>query len=154
MHLIPLPPIEDDPRDEQSNVFREAIINARLTDETYLEVTEGIERDADDYMDKIREIERALKDRLREMLGLPPRVTKTEIYLTQHARNNRISPSYELPPADTKHEEGCHTDENIQTLLLPNDLPRKLNAIFSKCRTWIQETGMNVLSRTLSAQNP
>jgi hypothetical protein len=30
-------------------------------------------------------------------------------------------------------------------LLLPTDLERKLNAIMFKCRTWIQETGMNVL---------
>src|SRR5690606_34521153 len=34
---------------------------------------------------------------------------------------------------------------DIQTLLLPKDLERKLNGITSKCRTWIQETGINVL---------
>jgi hypothetical protein len=45
----------------------------------------------------------------------------------------------------SEHPDGRHIDDNIQTLLLPNDLERKLNAIISKCRTWIQETGMNVL---------
>jgi hypothetical protein len=36
MQLIPLPTIEDDPRDELTDEFREALINARLTDEIYL----------------------------------------------------------------------------------------------------------------------
>src|SRR5205823_2545487 len=61
------------------------------------------------------------------------------------AKNNGVLPSYELPTADSQHEDGRHTDDNIQTLLLPSDLERKLNSILSKCRTWIQETGMNVL---------
>ena len=41
--------------------------------------------------------------------------------------------------------DGRLNDADIQTLLLPTDLERKLNAITSKCRTWAQETGMNVL---------
>jgi hypothetical protein len=32
MRLIPLPAIDDDPRDEQTRAFREALINARLTE--------------------------------------------------------------------------------------------------------------------------
>src|ERR1700726_5155119 len=49
MRLIPLPAIDDDPRDEQTTTFREALINARLTDEQYLAEMETVERDADDY---------------------------------------------------------------------------------------------------------
>src|SRR6516225_2284746 len=36
MDLVPLPPIEEDPRDEQTDAFREVVINARLTDESYV----------------------------------------------------------------------------------------------------------------------
>src|SRR5580704_16046011 len=36
MNLVPLPPIEEDPRDERTDQFREVLINARITDETYL----------------------------------------------------------------------------------------------------------------------
>src|SRR5712692_9998421 len=36
MPLVPLPAIDEDPRDEQTSVFRDALINARLTDEQYL----------------------------------------------------------------------------------------------------------------------
>ena len=145
MEVAPLPPIEADPRDEQNDAFRETVMNARLTDETYIAAMEGVDRDADDYLDKTRSIERALKDQVRIQLGLAPRVQKSEINLTQHAKNNGILPSYELPSAANEHEDGRHTDDKIQTLLLPGDLERKLNAIISKSRTWVQETGMNVL---------
>src|SRR5476649_2735023 len=36
MRVISLPPLEEDPRDEQSRAFQDALSNARLTDETYL----------------------------------------------------------------------------------------------------------------------
>ncbi len=145
MRLIPLPEIDDDPRDEESKAFRDALANARLTDDAYLKDLESIERDADDYLDRTRHIERALKDRIRDDLRMPPRPKQADINLAQHARNNGITPSYDLPEPDGEVEEERHTDDDIQTLLLPKDLERKLNNITSKCRTWIQETGINVL---------
>jgi len=145
MDIVPLPPIDDDPRDERTDIFREAVINARLTDKSYTAAMEAVDRNADDYLDDTRTIERALKDRVRTQLGMAPRVQRSELNLIQHAKNNGILPSYELPAATDERENGSHTDDKIQTLLLPNDLERKLNAIASKSRTWIQETGMNVL---------
>ena len=79
---------------------------------------------------------------MRAALDMPERPPKAEINLTQHARNNGIKPSYDLP---TEGNGERHHDNNIQTLLLPKDLERKLNGISSKCKTWIQETGINVL---------
>ena len=73
------------------------------------------------------------------------RQKKSDISLTQHAINNGISPHYNLPSPHDEHEDGRHTDENIQTLFLPEDLERKLNALMTKYRTWEQETGINVL---------
>ncbi len=145
MCLVPLPAIDDDPRDEGTRAFREALMDARLTDEQYVAEMESVDRDADEYLDRTRQIERALKDRIRLALGMHERTQKNEVNLVHHARINGITPSYELPSPDNEHKDGRHTDDNIQTLLLPNDLERKLNAITSKCRTWIQETGMNVL---------
>jgi hypothetical protein len=145
MRLMPLPPLEDDPRDEQTDAFSDAVSNGRLIDEAYLAEAEKISPSADDYTSQSRELERRLKDRVREHLGMPPRATKTETNILQHARNNGITPSYELPSPDEKHEDGRHTDTDIQTLLLPKELERKLNGLNAKCQTWIQETGMNVL---------
>ena len=73
MRLVPLPAIEDDPRDERTGAFRDALINARLTDDQYLSEMEAVQRDADDYLDRTRQIERALKDRIRALMGMPPR---------------------------------------------------------------------------------
>lgn len=146
MELVSLPEIDVDPKDEQNQVFRDAVINARLTDEVYETSLEAIDRDADDYLERTRQIERELKDRVREQLGWAPRVQKADLNLIQHAKNNGVLPSYDLPEPPKKHrEDGRHTDDLIQTLLLPADLERKLNAIVSKSRTWIQETGTNVL---------
>ncbi|MGD0421085.1 MAG: DUF4011 domain-containing protein [Xanthobacteraceae bacterium] len=145
MNVVPLPPIEDDPLDEQSHSFRAALTNGRLTDEAYLAAIELIDRDHDDYLENTQAIERELKDKIRTLLGLAPRIQQTEINLTQHAKNNRISPSYELPEPNDEKQDGSHTDDNIQTLLLPDGLERKLNSIISKGRTWTQETGIDVL---------
>ena len=145
MEIVPLPPIEEDPRDESTDEFRSALANARLTDEEYLVAVQAVQQELEDYLDTTRQIERALKDRIRIALGLPARVSRAELNFAQHAKNNGISPSYELPKASGRDDHPGHSDDKIQTLLLPNDLERRLNGIVTKCRTWLQETGMNVL---------
>ena len=145
MRFIPLPPLDDDPRDEQTTVFQDALAEARLTDETYLAAVDAIDADSDTALEQNRQVERALKDRLRELFAMPARQTTSDVSLPQHARNNHISPSYELPHPDMANPDGRHADDAIQTLLLPDDMHRKLNGLHSKCRTWIQETGINVL---------
>ncbi len=145
MRIVPLPDIDDDPKDEGASAFRNAVSNARITDDVYLAELEAVDTDADDYLDQMRTIERALKDRVRDELGMEIRPNRTQINLIQHARNNGITPSYDLPLPSVRHQDGRHSDSDIQTLLLPKDLERKLDAINSKCRTWIQETGINVL---------
>ncbi len=145
MRFIPLPPLDKDPRDEQSREFQGAFANARLTDEIYLSALDEIDSSSDAALDQNYKLERELKDRVRELLNMPPHLVAGDISLPQHARNNGISPSYELPaPADDQEDER-HTDTDIQTLLLPNDFERKMNALMTKCRTWMQETGINVL---------
>ena len=134
MRIIPLPSLDDDPKDELTEKFREALVNARLTDELYQQESESIDRGAEDYLDKSRRAERALKDRVRAALGLPARTKKDDINLALHAKNNGISPSYELPVPAESNGDGRHSDLDIQTLLLPKDLERKLSALNSKCK--------------------
>ncbi len=145
MRFVPLPPLEDDPKDEQTEAFRRALANAQLTDPDYLSAAEGIDSSSDEYLDLSLKIERNLKDKVRTQLGLAPRPAKHEVNLAQHARNNGISPSYDLPAANAASNAERYSDSDIQTLLLPNDLERKLSALNSKCNTWVQETGINVL---------
>ena len=145
MRFIPLPRLEEDPADEQTLEFQDALTNARLTDEDYLAAVDKIDPDNEYALEQNQRLERELRDRVRKRLAMPPRQTKTEVSLAQHASNNGIRPSYELPKPTEEHEDGRHSDADIQTLLLPDDLERKLNGLSTKCRTWIQETGINVL---------
>ena len=145
MRFVPLPSLDDDPKDERTRKFLNALSEARLTDEAYLEQEENLDPAAADALDRGEQIERNLKDRVRDLLAMPPRASKGDSSLSQHAKNNDISPSYDLPPSKEEHEDGRHKDNDIQTLLLPDDLERKLNGISTKCRTWVQESGINVL---------
>lgn len=145
MRLVGLPALDDEPRDERTREFQNALSNARLTEEQYLEAVQQIDQSSEQAVELSRKAERALRDRLRMVLGMKPRQTIEQISLVQHAKNNQISPSYDLPQPDEENEDGRHSDTDIQTLLLPDDLERKMNALTTKCRTWLQETGINVL---------
>jgi superfamily I DNA and/or RNA helicase len=145
MRIAPLPPLEDEPKDEKTQDFHNALSEARLTDEIYLQQIDAIDQDKDDAPDLLNNAERELKDRVREKLNMPPRQTKANLSLQEHARNNHILPSFELPTINNMNEDGRHEDLEIQTLLLPDVLERRLNALHSKEKSWKDETGISVL---------
>lgn len=145
LRFAALPPLDDDPLDEQTTVFQDALSSARLSDEVYLAAIEAVDPNSEGSADDVRRIERELKDRIRAQLNMPPRQQKAELSLHQHALNNGIAPNWELPDPDDENEDGRHSDTDIQTLLLPEDLERRLNGLTEKCRSWEQETGINVL---------
>ncbi|MEZ5917056.1 MAG: DUF4011 domain-containing protein [Parvularculaceae bacterium] len=125
MRLVPLPPLDTDPKDELRPDFRVALSEARHTDEVYLEAIKDVDSKSIDAPDEIRRLERELKDRLRIKLGLPARQTGADISLVQHAKLHGISPSYDLPSPDEENQDGRHRDDAIQTLLLADDLNAK-----------------------------
>jgi hypothetical protein len=145
MRFAPLPPLEADPIDELTSEFRSAFAEAQRTDDEYVAAIEALRSTDPDIEDKTRIIDRALKDKVREQLGMRRREITGDISLANHARLHEIAPEYELPRPSEEHDDGRHTDDAIQTLLLPDQMERKLNALTTKCNTWIQETGINVL---------
>lgn len=145
LRFAALPPLDDDPLDEQGTAFQTSLSSARLSDDVYLAALEAVDMNSESSADEVRRIERDLKDRLRATLNMPPRQQKAELSLHQHALNNGIAPQWELPDPDDENEDGRHSDTDIQTLLLPEDLERRLNGLTEKCRSWEQETGINVL---------
>ncbi|GAB5461026.1 DUF4011 domain-containing protein [Hoeflea alexandrii] len=146
MRFRPLPPLEDEPPEEATPTFRATFTAMRNTDEEFLKSAEALDPDTADYMDRLRKLERALKDRVRESLSMPPRPKgKDPASLVAHARAHGFTPSYDLPDPDEEAGDDRHIDDFIQTLQLPRDLERKLNGIISKGRTWQQETGVNVV---------
>ena len=145
LKFAPLPPLEHDPADEKSDEFQIALKEARITDEKYAELLEALDPADEDFLEKQQKAERAMRDRVREALGMAPRQTTHDYSLAQHARNNHISPSFELPFNDERAVDGRHDDKLIQTLLLPDVLERTANRLITKCRIWQLETGLNVM---------
>ena len=145
MRFAALPALEDELPDEQTDIFRDALYIARQEDETFLAEIEEIDPDSADAEQKALKAERALKDKIRSVLGLPPRQTRDDLSLVDHARLHNISPNYILPLPEEVHYDGRHEDSDIQTLLLPDRLRRVAKSILEKGRSFERETGVNVL---------
>jgi len=131
--------------DEKTEEFLLALEQAKRSDEEYLAAMKRLE-DEDADGDAARKIERALRDRLRVQLGMPPHVPHDEMSRSEWARRNGINPSFDLPASDVKRErEESRTDARIQTLLLPDEMERALSGIYDQARSSLQETGVNTL---------
>jgi very-short-patch-repair endonuclease len=147
MSFIPLPPLEAELPDEQTDEFRRAVDAARLSDDVYRIDLAALEEEGetDDAGEHAEAIERALKDRVRHALSLPPRQTEENMSLAEHARLHRISPSFDLPGADTDPTDNRWQDRHIQLLLLPETAERKLSGLADLATEYLQETGINTL---------
>ena len=145
MRLVPLPALEEDLPDEQTDEFFDAMRFAVAEDEAYTDALDALDADGKDYDQKALAIERALKDRVRVLLDMPTRQTKDSPSLAEHARAHGISPEYSLPLPTNEHADGRHKDLDIQTLMLPEKLSRIAKGLLEKARGFERETGVNVL---------
>ena len=127
MQLIPLPPTDIDPIDEDSEEFIVAFRNAQSTDEEYLAKIEEIDFELDEKAyDKEAFLERELKDKVRELLDMPPRPSGEQHQdLFNHARSHNINPLSNLPHPSEANADGRHDDDALQTLLLPKTSNRE-----------------------------
>ena len=144
LKLAHLPKLDADPKDESTELFKTEFEKQKELDSDFLEFLEN-NPSIDYFNDALNKEERKLKDNVREILGLPERPDKTIITMAQHAKINNISSSYDLPEPEDYHDDGRHEDDEIQTLLLENQLQKKTNALLSKSKSFIDETGINVL---------
>lgn len=69
---------------------------------------------------------------------------RRDAHLAAAARRLGIDPSFDLK-ARGEARDARHQDDELQTLVLPEELERILRSIHQKARTSIQETGANVL---------
>lgn len=145
LRFAPLPPLETPLPDEETEAFRQAVNTARLTDSDYLGAIEKLQDEDTAQLSAREHALRNLKDKVREDLGLPKRQSKIKTDLVAHATAHGITPSYDLPHPNDRHEDGRHEDDEIQTLILPEPLARNLGRIAEKNRTFEEETGISVL---------
>ncbi|SFR52645.1 DUF4011 domain-containing protein [Thiomicrospira sp. ALE5] len=147
LNLIPLPPVDIDPLDENTTEFKNAFQSAQATDEAYLRVIDEIDFEYDEKaIDKHENAIRDLKDRVREQLEMPPR-PKSEQYsdLINHAKSHGINPSSSLPDTDAVASDDRFEDDNLQTLLLPKTFQSRLDRILSKAKMYNEERGLDVV---------
>ncbi|WPY00047.1 Putative helicase domain protein (plasmid) [Candidatus Megaera polyxenophila] len=140
MRVVSLPSLGIEPEDEKSREFQDALTEARINDEVYLNSLEAINQESDEAPELLAQTERQLKDRVRQKLNMPFRQTKDNLSLQQHAKNHGISTNYDLPL-----KVKTQNNQDIQTLLLPDVLERRLNALLTKENSWKEETGISVL---------
>lgn len=133
------------PKDEHSEEFAAAVDAARLSDELYIDAVKAL-GDEDPENPKFQQIERDLKDRVRDALGMPPRPSRKTMSRADIARDQGLEPSYELPqPKSGDETEHRHADNDIQTLLFPDEMERRLSFIREQTRRGIEETGLSTL---------
>jgi hypothetical protein len=93
---------------------------------------------------EIAKLDRSLRDKVRNDLGLPSRPDRKQLDLSEHARQNGIDPSVEL------QKEGQKTGvrkKRLQTLLLPENLEARLETVRDLARLSEQEMGFSTLFR-------
>ena len=147
MNFAPLPEPEETPRDEESSDFKSDLEVALLSDPDYLESTKGIESNEKDNLNQDSEAAlRVLKNKVRNELGMT-QIQDEGFSIKAHARTHGFNPSYDLPFSTDEGvmDASHHTDNKIQTLMLPDTLRRYISTTYSKYKSSIRESGVNPL---------
>lgn len=145
--FAPLPEEDKIPHDEQTEKFRSLLEQGKLTDEGYLNAMDEIDEDDEGALDAIKKIDRVLRNKIRQELGLIPLGEQKGLSNIEVAKKHGINPSYEMPMPTTENLEKAekHTDKYIQMLLKPEEMTRTLSGLVSYVKTDIDETGVNTL---------
>jgi hypothetical protein len=77
---------EGTPSEEKTEEFAAALEHAKVSDLEYLTKLEALESSGRDDEAELVRLERELRDRMRETLGLPPRPKRAELNRAEHAR--------------------------------------------------------------------
>jgi hypothetical protein len=138
--ITPLPEPEDIPPEEQTPEFKFALNQTKSSDIEYLTRLEALDNVARQEEAELAKLERWLRDRVREQLGLPSRIDPYDVSVTDHARRCNINPSYEL-------ENGVNGGrlKILQTLYFDDDLDARLGRLAADTKLSEQETGLSTL---------
>jgi Protein of unknown function (DUF4011) len=140
--FVPLPEPDDIPEDERTESFVAALGYAKSTDIDYLTRLTALDAVARQDDASLAQLERWLRDRIREQLELPPRPNRQEFNLVDHARKKSINPSYELAVAPSR---GMNPISRLQTMFFADELDSRLARISADARLSEQETGLSTL---------
>ncbi len=142
LRLQPLPEPGGQPEDEKGEDFVAAFEHARISDVVYQTAIEALVNTGRDDEASVERLDRQLRDRVREQLGLPPRPARAEVNRAEHARSLGIEPALDLVATAAKPG---HQDGNLQTLKFPDELAAIMAKIHSEARLAEQEAGLSTL---------
>ena len=136
-----LPEPDDIPEDELSETFKTALGHAKSTDLDYLTRLAALDSVARQDDASLANLERWLRDGIREQLELPPRPNRKEFNLIDHARKKGIDPNYELSSQPLTNGKL----RNLQSMFFADELDSRLARIAADARLSEQETGLSTL---------
>ncbi len=140
MSMKPLPDIGEEPADEKTDEFSIALSAGLSTDDEYLEAINDLLGTPEDI--ELAEIALGLlKDKIRDQLGLVPiNRDGPPTNIRAYARSHGFNPDFELPKEE---EDDEHRDSKIQTLLMPEELQRRLKGIYATKQLIQNDKGLN-----------
>jgi very-short-patch-repair endonuclease/DNA polymerase III delta prime subunit len=142
-----LPEENQIPPDERTHTFLNRLEQAKLTDEKYMEAIDAVKEDEENAQDKIKQIERYLRNRIREELNLPVWKEQKNMTNAEIAVKYGLNPNYEVPEPTAENQEKNmqRNGRFIQTLLASEEMSRKLSGLNSYIHSDIEGTGVNTL---------
>src|SRR5258707_10785134 len=141
--LLPLPPVETIPRDEDTDAFRAALRDAKAVDPEWLAAEDAKRAAGSRRRSKDKAAERSLRDRVRVQLGMQEWRAATDPKV--RAQELGIDPSYDLKDGIIRGDASSGHPK-LQTLFFPDRLEPKLSAIHAAARTLQEDAGISALS--------
>lgn len=137
--FVPLDEPPEEPLDEQTERFLFAYETARRSDADYEELIESLDPDDENDQRTIVEAERRIKDQIRELLRLPPRLKRGVQSPAEIARSQGVDPSYELSVLQSGGT--IRKPIALQTLQYAREMSAKVNALRTGSNRAMEETG-------------
>lgn len=150
MRFEGLPDIDQGlPSDEMADQFEKELARAKLTDEEYLEaVSMPAPTDEAEAEEAFQRIEFALRDRVRERLGMPPVNREHQETEIETALRLGLNHSFDLPRPELGEHRAEYGDNKIQTLLRQKALERRERTLYRDVMTKEQDLGYSSLFAT------
>jgi very-short-patch-repair endonuclease len=137
-----LPEPDDIPSDERTASFLAALGQAKAMDLEYLTRLQALDAVARQDDAALADLDRWLREHVRQRLGLPPRPDRSQFNVVEHARKHGIEPAYELA---RRSGEAPRPLAGLQTLYVADELDSRLARIAADARLAEQETGLSTL---------
>ena len=142
--FLPLPEPRDQPDDEDSEEFLEALERHKQDSETYKAAIEQVARQPARPAGR-EKVEREARDLVRLRLGMGEWEPERGMDPEELCRRRGIDPEYELPASSGDGAAERHRDSALQTLLPEEVLSASLARLRDRARSSIRQTGVATL---------